>query len=305
MARAGIERPARGLQLPASGLLLLAALTLFWGMNWPFMKIALQDIPPWTFRTLCLFGGGGLLLALTALRGQPASLPARVLPVMAVVALFNITGWHLFSAYGVLHTDSGRASIIGYTMPLWAVGLSVLILHARIGWHELAALGFGVAALLLLIGHDLAQIGASPLGALLMAGAAISWAIGTVLIKRFAPWPIPITALTGWQLLIGGLPVLIGMLLIEPLPAPASWGWAAILSTLYSIVIAMVFCHTAYFKLVELLPAHVAAISMLGTPVVGVISGALVLAEVVGPAEIGALLLVTLGLLLLLRRRAG
>ena len=63
----------------------------------------------------------------------------------------------------------------------------------------------------------------------------------------------------------------------------------------------MIFCHTAYFKLVSLLPAHVAAISVLAVPVVGVVSSAWLLGEPVGLAEASALLAVVGGLFLLTR----
>ena len=61
-----------------------------------------------------------------------------------------------------------------------------------------------MVALALLIGQDLAVVGSAPVGALLMAGAALSWAIGTVLVKKFAWDGMAVMALTGWQQLIGG-----------------------------------------------------------------------------------------------------
>jgi len=296
-SQTGSARTATG--LAPSGILLLVALTVLWGLNWPFMKLALATIPPWTFRTLCLVGGGGLLLGLTVLWGKRINFAPHLLPALTLVGLFNITGWHLFSAYALLNTGAGRAAIIGYTMPLWASALSVLFLSVRIGLKELIALALGMSALAVLLYGDLARLGGSPLGVLLMSGAAVSWAIGTVLIKRLAPWPLPVTALTGWQLVLGSVPVILGMSLIEGVPEPSTWSWASIIGTTYAVTVAMVFCHTAYFKLVELLPAHVAAISVLAVPVVGVVSGALMLGEVVGPAEITALALVISGLILL------
>ena len=61
-----------------------------------------------------------------------------------LVALFNITAWHLFSAYALLYTGSGRAAIIGYTMPIWASALSVWVLHERIGARQILALALGM-----------------------------------------------------------------------------------------------------------------------------------------------------------------
>jgi drug/metabolite transporter (DMT)-like permease len=298
-SRLGATGPVAGLS--GAGLLLLVTLSLAWGFNWPMMKLAVQEVPPWTFRTLCLMIGGTALLALTWSTGGRIAVPAGRLPRLALVSLFNITGWHLASAYALLYTGSGRAAIIGYTMPLWASLLSVLALDARITRGQIVALALGTAALALLLGDDLGALGAAPTGTLLMLLCAWSWAIGTVLIKKFDWGGMPVMALTGWQLLLGGVPVVIGWLLLEPVPDLTALSWPALLGLNYAIWVAMLFCHTAYFKLVSLLPAHVAAIGTLATPVVGVLSSALVLAEPVGASETIALLLVVAGLFLLIR----
>jgi drug/metabolite transporter (DMT)-like permease len=298
-ARLGAAGSAAGLS--SAGLLLLVTLSLAWGFNWPMMKLALQEVPPWTFRTLCLMVGGTALLALTWSTGGRITVPAGRLPRLALVSFFNITGWHLASAYALLYTGSGRAAIIGYTMPLWASLLSVLALDARITRGQIVALALGMAALALLLGDDLGALGAAANGTLLMLLCAWSWALGTVLIKRFDWGGMPVMALTGWQLLLGGVPVVIGWWVLEPVPDFTALSWPALLGLNYAIWVAMLFCHTAYFKLVSLLPAHVAAIGTLATPVVGVLSSAWVLAEPVGAAETIALLLVVGGLFLLIR----
>jgi drug/metabolite transporter (DMT)-like permease len=287
--------------LSLAGIALLITLTITWGLNWPLMKLALLEIPPWTFRSLCLMGGSSVLLTLALASGGRVRLPRRRVPVLALVSLFNITGWHLFSAYALLDTGAGRASIIGYTMPLWAALLSVWVLHARVTALQVIALALGMAALALLIGDDLRRLGEAPRGALLMVGAALSWAIGTVLVKKLDWGGLSVLALTGWQQLLGGLPIVLGWWLLEPFPDLGALSPAAVLGLSYAILVAMVFCHTTYFKLVSLLPAHVAAISVLGVPVVGVVSSALIIGEPVGTAEIGALILVVGGLFLLIR----
>ena len=62
---------------PLGGVLLLATLTLLWGGNWPAMKLALRELDPWTFRTVCLLVGGGGLLALARASGQSLRVPRR------------------------------------------------------------------------------------------------------------------------------------------------------------------------------------------------------------------------------------
>jgi segregation and condensation protein B len=188
------------------GIAFVATLTVTWGLNWHMMKLAVQEVPPWTFRSFCVVVGGGALLAITWLSGGRVALPVRLVRPLMLVALFNITGWHLFSAYALLHTGSGRAAIIGYTMPIWAAMLSVLVLHERIGPRRIMALALGMAGLAVLLGQDLGQFGAAPIGVLLMLGAAMSWAVGTILMKRFAydkenrGWELRHIA-GGWQLL--------------------------------------------------------------------------------------------------------
>jgi drug/metabolite transporter (DMT)-like permease len=122
-----------------------------------------------------------------------------------------------------------------------------------------------------------------------------------VLVKKFAWDGLAVTALTGWQQLLGGLPILVGWWLLEPVPDLAALSLPAALGLVYVVFVATVFCHAAYFKLLSLMPAHVAAISVLPVPVVGVVSSALLLGEPVGLAEVAALALVVGGLFLLIR----
>jgi drug/metabolite transporter (DMT)-like permease len=303
-AAAAIETASQdriGGSLAPSALVLLVALIITWGVNWPMMKLALLEVPPWTFRSLCLLVGGAALLALARAAGTPISVPRRLLPALALVSLFNITGWHLFSAYALLHTGSGRAAIIGYTMPLWASLLSVWVLDLRPTARQVTALLLGMAALALLMVKDFGVLGAAPTGALLMLGAALCWAIGTVLVKKFAWDGLEITTLTGWQQLIGGVPIVIGWWLLEPVPDLRALSLPAALGLAYAVFVATIFCQTAFFKLLSLLPAHVAAISVLPVPVVGVVSSAMILAEPVSIAEVAALTLVVGGLFLLVR----
>ena len=288
--------------LSKAGILLLIVLSITWGLNWPMMKLALQDIPVWTFRTLCLMMGGSTLLLLTRLSGHAVVFPRDRLGLLAFVSIFNITGWHLCSAYGLLNTGSGRAAIIGYTMPLWTSIFSVLILKTRPTGRQLLALMFGMAALITLVGEDLRAMGGAPLGVLFMTMAALNWALGTILVKKFDWGGMSVMALTGWQQLIGGIPIVIGWLILEPVPDVADIGWPALMGLGYAIFVAMVFCHTAYFKLVSLMPAHVAAMGVLAVPVVGVVSSAWILGETVGISELLALTLVVSSLFLLIRK---
>jgi drug/metabolite transporter (DMT)-like permease len=285
--------------LPPMGYALLGSLTLFWGLNWPTMKIVLNEMPVWTFRSLCLIAGGGALLIIARLGRRSVRVPTSEIWPLVICSLFNIVGWHLFSGYGVSLIESGRAAIIAFTMPVWAAVLGWFVLGERMtrtGWIGLA---LGVLGLTVLMGPDLEQLGAAPLGALFMVGAAMSWATGTVFMKRYT-WSIPVGVLAGWQLLIGAVPVTIGALLIDPLPNPAALSGPAIAALVYVLALPMVFCHWAWFSVVRLFPAAIAAAGTLAIPVVGVLSGAVVLGEPLGWREMSALVLVCAALVFVL-----
>lgn len=282
------------------GLALLAGITLFWGMNWPAMKLAVAGIEPWTFRALCL--AAGVVGVAAAARGRGLAVPLRLVPALVAASLTNITAWHLFTGFGLTLIEAGRGSVIAFTMPLWVVPISAVALGERPTPRRLAGLALGLAALVLLVLPDAARLGAAPWGALLMLGAAVSWAAGTVIVKAVA-WPLDALRLTFWQFLIGGLPVAAGAAVLgEPstlLSAPAS----SLAGALYAATIPTVFCQVAYFRVVRLFPANVAALGVIAVPVVGVLSSALVLGEPVGPAEAASLALVVAGLALVLIRR--
>jgi drug/metabolite transporter (DMT)-like permease len=271
---------------------LLGTLTFFWGTNWPIMKIVLGEMPVWWFRTVCLFGGGFSLMAIAVAGGQVVRLRrAEIGPLLLCTAL-NIIGWHLCSAYGVSLMPAGRASIIAFTMPVWASLMSVRVLGEPMTGNKIVALVLGVAGLAVLIGPDLWVLQAAPVGALFMLGAAVCWAAGTVSFKR-PDWSASVVALTAWQLILGGIPISIGAVLFEGTPdfvsAMSPTGWYALA---FVIAFPMIFCQWAYMKSVRLFPASLAAISTLGIPVIGTYSSALILDEPVGWREFGALVLV-------------
>ena len=280
---------------------LLAALTFFWGFNWPIIKIALTEIPPWTFRSLCLGCGGLSILGLAKMMGLPLSIPNRETKPLLLAALFNVTGWYLCSAYGLFYLKAGRAAILGFTMPLWAAILGKFVLHERLTLERLVGLGLGLAGLVILIWPDLRTIGASPFYSLFMLAAAVSWAAGTITMKYFR-WTMPLVVLTGWQLILGGIPVIGGALLFEPITTFFQLSLKAIFATSYVILLAIIFSQWAWFKVVILLPASVASIGILAVPVVGVFSSAVILGEPIRVMEIIALVLVVMGLAIVMRK---
>lgn len=281
--------------LPRLGIVLLFALTFFWGTNWPAMKFVLGEIRPWTFRTLCLLFGGIGLLIIARLAGQSLAIPNKGLKPLLLATLLNVTGWYILTAYGLVHMRAGRAVIIAYTMPVWAGVMARVILKEPLTLAQLIGLALGLTGLAVLLAPGLRGANISPLGVAFMLAAAISWAGGTIVMKYYR-WSMSTLLLTGWQLLIGGIPIVLGALVLEPVTALVHVSWKAALLSAYTISLSVIFGQWAWFKVVDLLPTSVAAIGILAAPVVGVFSSALFLCEPIGFHEIAGLILVVTAL---------
>jgi drug/metabolite transporter (DMT)-like permease len=285
---------------------LIVAVTILWGANWPAMKIAVLELEPWTFRVVTVLGAGLTLLLLARITGERIWMERRlVLPHLAI-SLAGVTLWHMLTAYGLMYIGGGRAAIIAFTMPVWATLLSILFLGERPTLAMGVALVLGMAGLAVLIGPDLARVGEAPMGALLILLAAMVWAIQTVATKAY-DWRIGTMALSAWQLLAGGVPILIVWLWLGTRPDPTRLSLEGILALLYVVFVALVFCFTTFLRIVRLLPAIAASLSTLAIPVVGVASSAWLLGETVGLREVVALVLVlaAIGLVLLPRAVAA
>jgi drug/metabolite transporter (DMT)-like permease len=172
--------------------------------------------------------------------------------------------------------------------------LSAWLLNEPLTRRRILGVALGMGGLALLLGAELTTLTGAPTGALLVLGASVSWAIGTVLMKRH-PTDLPTTSFVAWQLALGGLPIAIGALALEGGQwRPISLG--PTIGLLYNIFVAFIFCHWAWFKIATSAPAGVASLSTMLIPVVGVFSGMIVLGEQPDWQEYAAMVLIILAL---------
>ena len=273
-------------------------LTLVWGCNWPVLKMAVSELAPLTFRGITLpLAAAGLLLAARISRDS-IRVPHALWPRLVILALFNIAGWNGFVLFGVQQLPAGRSAILAYTMPIWATMIAALVLHERLSRRKLLGLGLGIAGMAVLIGEQISVVRAAPFGALMILTAAVLWAFGTVLLRKWQP-PLPQNTLSGWMMLVGSLPLVMAAPFLDPQPFAAELanlsprGWFAIA---YNVFLAGTVAHWAWFTLARTLPVAVSSLSSLPVPVVGVFSGIVLLGERPGAQEWIALALVVTAL---------
>lgn len=259
-------------------LLALIALTLMWGVNWPMMKLSLRELSPLYFRAITMTLGASWLWLFFRARG------VRMLPhgtewkTVVTLALPNMLGWHTISIFGVKELSSGRAAILGFTMPIWTVLLGALFLGQkltlRVAWATLAV----AAAIALLMAHELHNLTGRPLGVLWMELAALSWAIGTLMMRRLTI-TLPTEALAVWMMLLTSVCLWVLALVAEPVPSfqfsPAMWG-----SLVYGVFINYGFAQIIWFGLARNLPPATSAMSVMAIPLIGTLSATIVVGEV-------------------------
>jgi drug/metabolite transporter (DMT)-like permease len=255
----------------------LALLTLVWGFNWPVMKIGVTGFPPLTYRMICLFIGTPLLgLVLLALK-VPFKVPRQYWKELLVLAVFNMFFWHFLIILAVNLLSSGRAAILGYTMPIFSAVIGALVFKTQLSkrnWGGISAAAIGV---IFLLWHELDNFSGKPFGVLLALGAASSWALGTQLLRR-TTIPLPTLTLSFWMTVTTAvvMTVLATVLESDRWEAPTSTHWASII---YNAILVFVFAHSAWFYLARSLPPVASTLSVMMIPILGVFSGALALNE--------------------------
>lgn len=263
-------------------------LALAWGLNWPAVKIALSEWPPFTLRAAGLASAALLLLALALLRGLRPWPPRQAWPGVLLGGVLSIAVFNISTAFAQLNTSTSRAAVLTFTMPMMSALLAWWWLGERPDRRRALALLLGLAGIVVLAWPVLRGLGgagpAPPLrGLLLPLLAALGWAAGTVLFKR---WPVTGDRLTitAWQLLVGAGCAFAGLALVgEPPPAwPPSPRVASALG--FHIVFATAMAYWLWFGLVDRVSATVSALTTLAVPVVGVL-GAMAL---VGDRPAGA-----------------
>ncbi|HET9023493.1 MAG TPA: EamA family transporter [Burkholderiaceae bacterium] len=281
-------------RLSRRDLVLLALLTLFWGVNWPVMKLGVADLPPLYFRSLCIGGGLVFIWAYARATKVPLTVPPGAWPSIVKLAIPNVIVWHLLAIYAVKMLASGRAAILGYTMPVWAVVFGLLLFKERpLRRHWVGVIAAFIGTLLLL-SSEFTKLAGSPLGTLLMLTAAASWGFGTHLMRRYLT-AMPTISLTFWMLTLTVSATATVSLLteFEQWRMPGRLEWFAIV---YNMAIAIAFCHVVWSMLARNLPPAASGLSVMMIPVLGVFSGMLVLGEQPHWQDYAALVLILLAL---------
>jgi drug/metabolite transporter (DMT)-like permease len=256
----------------------LIALTLVWGLNWPIMKFGVTGFAPLTFRSLSMLIGLPVLGLALMLMKIPFRIPRSYWLELLTLAVFNMFIWHVLVISALPMLSSGRAAILGYTMPIFSAIWGVIWFNAPLRarqWLGVVAAGVGV---LLLLWNELNHLSGQPVGVLMVLVAASTWAYGTQRL-RHTPMPVPTLTIAFWMTCMTTILLTMLAFVFEQdqwqMPTVSTL-WAI----LYNALGVFAFAQAAWLTLARGLPPVASTLSVMFIPVLGVFTGAWLLDEV-------------------------
>ena len=272
----------------------LFILSVTWGYTWVLAKQALDYAPPFAFAAERSFGGALALFVALKLMGRPLKLIAP--GATLAIGLFQITGFMALSTWALVEGGPGKTAVLIFTMPIWVLLLAWPILGERIRGTQWLAAASTLTGLVLII--EPWNMHSSLFSKFLGVMAALCWAIGTVLIKRLrSRQQVDLLSLTTWQMLLGAVPLILLALVVPE--HPTDWSATYIGILIFMSVVSTAMCWWLWITLLDRVPAWEASLSVLGTPVVAIVSARLTLGEDFSFGEVTGILLIGAGLALL------
>ena len=261
----------------ARQLALLAGLTLVWGLNWPIMKFGVTNFAPLSFRSLSMWLGLPVLyLAVRAMK-VPLRIERRHWGELCSLTVTNMIVWHVLAIISVQALSSGRAAILGYTMPVFSALWGMALFGQRLSARQLAGVAAAALGVALLLWHELGRMAGKPWAAMGMLVSAAIWALGTQQLRR-TRMTEPTLAIVFWMTVIttGVMTVLAALLEHDRWQLPTGGVWAAIV---FNAVMIFGFAQPVWLVLARALPPVASTLSVMMIPVLGTLSGAWWLGE--------------------------
>lgn len=255
-------------------------LGVIWGSTWLFIKLGLEDLPPFSLAGLRFFLAAAIMWGYLVIRRirLPRSRGDWMLLTATGLLTFGLDYGLIF--WGENHISAGLTSILFSTMPLFVLVLAHFMVPAeRMTRRKLAGILVGIGGVALIFSRQLAVTDSLAMwGAVaILAGAAFA-AVSSVLVRRYGGHIAP-AVLTTVQMTVGCLPLLLIGFTLEGSPTSFHWTPIAWTSLLYMAVIGSAVAFVLLYWLLKRIGAVRSVLIIPFSTVVGVILGIVVLGE--------------------------
>jgi drug/metabolite transporter (DMT)-like permease len=280
-----VERERRG---QGEAYVALATLALVWGYTWVMMKVAAENASPFLVAMGRPLLGAIVLVVVLAIRGNLR--PTPFVPTL-ILGLLQTTLFSAFAALAVTVGGAGKTAVLAYTMPFWIVLFAWPVLGEKIAGARWLAL------LLAAVGLGFVVSPLDPhtiLADLLAVLTGMVWALSAVWTKIVRQrHKVELLPLTTWQMIWGVIPLLI---VAAILPEHIRWAPETFAAFGFIGVVSQSLGWVLWAFILSRLPAGVAGIASLATPVVGVLAAALQLREIPSVTELTGMALIVVAL---------
>jgi drug/metabolite transporter (DMT)-like permease len=283
------------LKKSGDGMAILAYIlvSFFWGSTYLAIKIGVEDMPPMFFAGVRFLIAGLIMIVFSYIRGYAFPAGKSEFSRLSLIGLFMLLGGNGLVVFAEQWVDSGVASLIMATIPIFAGVLEHFFIRTtRLTFKALSGLllgFFGVYFLLVPAEHG---ISIDIPGILVLLSASFLWSTGTVLSKTFKG-NSSIVSNIGIQMFAGG----VGLMFVSAITGEFSrvrFSMNSVLAIAYLVVFGSLVAYSSYIYLLQKWPATKAGTYAYINPLVAVSLGAIFLDE-----KINFLMILAMGAILL------
>ncbi len=280
---------------------------ILWGSTYIGIAIAVEHVAPLMMGAARFIVAGALMLGWQTLRGTRVLIPLRELIRLTIIGFLLLVSGNIILAWAETILPSGLAALIIAITPLWFLLLEHFSSRGdRIAPKGIAGIVLGLGGVVVLLWPDLS--GSSTVGKRELFAASIlllgsmSWALGSILSKRWHTSADPYTA-SGWEMLNAGL---INLLLALSFGQHHHTVWArsSVLAIGYLVIAGSLVGFTAYIWLLRNVPTPKVATYAYVNPIVAVFLGWLIKDEKITPFIIGGAVIVVISVILVTGAKA-
>ena len=281
-------------------------LCLIWGSTWAFIKLGLEDLPPFTFAGIRFVIASIIIYAIIMARKIRLPRTRKDWALLAVTGVLSFTLNYGLVFWGEQHVSSGLAALLQATIPVFGLVIAHFYLPDEpMTPAKIFGVVLGVAGVGVIFSDQLTVAGPKALAGSvgLVIGSACA-AYANVLVKSRGGKMEPATLAFG-QMIFGLVPLLLIGLATEGNPLDFRWSGMAIVSLFYLALVGTVFAFLMYYWLVQHMDVTNTMLIALVTPIIAVALGIVVLDEKLNwRMVIGGAMIISGIAIIVLKRRA-
>ena len=250
------------------------AIYVIWGSTYLFNKIAVTELSPFFLASIRFLTAGFLILIIAkVLKKSLVISKKQLLNTLVSGFLFLVYGNGVF-VWALKYVDSGFASLLASTQPLFVLLLLRLIDQKQMQKKSIIGVLLGVFGMYLLVSQsEIAVSKESLLGIFMMFTCVLSWSYGSVFVSK-ADLPKNFFVSTGYQMITAGIVLIIASLgFDEAWLAPTSWSFKVQGSMLFLITFGSILAFTSFNYLLKSVSPEKVSTSAYVNPIIAMFLG--------------------------------